>query len=70
MAAILTDHSGVIEPHILYRLEEAKQRLGWGAHSMRQARRNGLKVRYAGRRGYLLGRDVIEYIERTGRDEK
>jgi hypothetical protein len=30
---------------------------------MRQARRRGLKVRRIGRRAYLLGRDVIDYID-------
>jgi hypothetical protein len=54
----------------LYRLDEAKARLGWGAAAMRQARRRGLRVRYAGRNAYLLGRDIIAHIEATGRDEK
>lgn len=69
MSAPATD-SHIIEPHILYRLDDAMTRLGWGAHSMRRARREGLRVRYAGRRGYVLGRDIIEHIEQHGRDEK
>ena len=69
-AATSPETCGIIEPHILYRLSEAQQRLGWGAHAMRQARRRGLKVRYAGRNAYIIGRDIIEHIEQTGRDEK
>jgi len=29
---------------------------------MRSARRNGLRVVYVGGRGFVLGRDFIEYI--------
>jgi hypothetical protein len=66
----LAESGGGIEPQKLYQLEAAKACLGWGSHSLRVARRRGLKVIYVGRRGYVLGKDVIEYIERTGRDEK
>ncbi len=70
MATATIPDCGIIEPHILYRLDEAKRRLGWGPAALRQARRRGLRVRYAGRNGYLLGRDIIAHIEATGRDEK
>ena len=70
MAMTTVPQCGIIEPHILYTLDEAKRRLGWGAAAVRQARRRGLRVRYAGRNAYLLGRDIIEHIEKTGRDEK
>jgi sugar/nucleoside kinase (ribokinase family) len=62
--AVLNENAGFIEPQILYRLPEAMRRLGWGAHAMRAARRAGLTVRYAGRCGFVLGRDIIDYIER------
>lgn len=58
---------GFIEPHVLYRLEEAKRRMGWGDGAIREARRNGLNVLYAGKRAYLLGRDLIDDIETSGR---
>jgi hypothetical protein len=32
---------------------------------MRQARRQGLGVRRIGRRGYILGRDAMEFVERA-----
>ena len=59
-----------ISPDIMYRLEEAKRVMGWGNHAMRSARRNGLIVKYAGRRAYVHGKHLIEYIEQQGRDAK
>ncbi len=70
MTTLTVQDSGIIEPHILYTLDEAKRRLGWGAHAMRMARRAGLNVRYTGRRGYVLGRDIIEHIQQHSRDSK
>lgn len=61
---------GPIEPHILYPLEDLKARSGMGAVAMRTARRAGLVVKYAGGRGYVLGRDFIEYIDANGKSEK
>jgi len=54
---------GTIEPNILYTLEEAKQRTGWGAAAFRTARRRGLRVLYQGRRGFVKGSDLIRHIE-------
>jgi hypothetical protein len=59
-----------IEPQCLYPLELAKHYLGWGAASLRHARRNGLRVKYAGGRGYVLGQDIIQYILSSGKDSK
>lgn len=61
---------GVICPDELYHLEEAKERLRWNLTAMRTARRNGLKIRYAGGRGYLLGADILAYIDQNGKSEK
>lgn len=61
---------GPIEPHILYPLPELQARAGLGNAAMRTARRAGLKVKYAGGRGYVLGLDFIEYVEANGKDEK
>jgi len=70
--ATLSDAAGigVIEPHILYHIDEARRRLGWGKGALRAARRKGLEIRYAGRRGYVLGRDIIEYIRKHGTTDK
>jgi len=61
---------GIISPAELYHLDEAKDRLRWNVTAMRTARRNGLKIRYAGGRGYLLGADILAYIDQHGRSEK
>jgi len=61
---------GPIEPHILYPLEDLKARSGMGSAAMRTARRQGLTVKYAGGRGYILGRHFIEYVEANGKSEK
>ncbi|MCX7429194.1 MAG: hypothetical protein NTW96_26655 [Planctomycetia bacterium] len=53
---------GVIEAGPVYTLAEVQQRLQLGSHALREARRAGLKVRRIGRRGYVLGRDLIEFI--------
>jgi hypothetical protein len=59
----LSDTSGTIEPHVLYHIADARRRLGWGLHAMRHARRAGLNVRYVGKRAYLLGHDIIDYVK-------
>jgi hypothetical protein len=51
-----------IHPDVLYRLDEIKKRAGLGSWAMRAARRNGLRVIYRNARGWVLGRDFIEYM--------
>jgi len=57
------DAPGYITADTLYTLAELQERLKLGQHAMRQARRTGLKVRRIGRRGYVLGRDVLAFVE-------
>jgi hypothetical protein len=64
-AATLT--GGRISADELYTLEEIQARLGLGTAALRTARRQGLTVRRIGRRGYLLGRDVMKFVEREGK---
>lgn len=52
-----------IEPGVLYGLNEASDRLGWGRHAMRSARKEGMKVIRFANRGYLLGDDIIEFFK-------
>ena len=54
---------GLVTADCLYTLAEVQERLKLGQHAMRQARRAGLRVRRIGRRGYVLGRDVILFID-------
>jgi hypothetical protein len=61
---------GPIEPHVLYPIEELKARSGMGTTAMRSLRREGLNVRYAAGRAYVLGRDFIEHVMQHGSDHK
>lgn len=54
--------SGVISLHELYRLEEAKLRLGWSDAAYRAARRRGLAVIESGKRRYLSGQEIIRFL--------
>jgi hypothetical protein len=53
---------GAIVSDALYRLDEAAARLGWGGHALRAARRRGLKIHRCGKRGYVAGRDLLDFI--------
>ena len=57
------DAPGHITADALYTLAEIQERLKLGQHAMRQARRAGLKVRRIGRRAFVLGRDVMAFID-------
>jgi hypothetical protein len=57
---------GAILSDALYRLDEAAARLGWGGHALRAARRRGLKIHRCGKRGYCLGRDLLDFITKEG----
>ena len=52
----------MIEPQVLYSLNEAMVRTGLGKSAFRQARRSGLPVRYVSKRGYVLGKDLIDWV--------
>jgi hypothetical protein len=54
---------GHVTADALYTLDEIQQRLKLGQHAMRQARRAGLKVRRIGRRAFVLGRDVMAFVD-------
>jgi hypothetical protein len=66
----LSQAPGVIAIAELYHLEEAKARLRWNETAMRTARRNGLKIRYCGGRGYVFGSDIHSYIAENDKDSK
>ncbi|QDT56899.1 hypothetical protein Pan44_49610 [Caulifigura coniformis] len=56
-------------PDVMYPLATFEQTFKVGRHAMRQARRDGLKVKYSAGKGWLLGRDWIDHVQRTGADE-
>lgn len=53
---------GVINPEALYTLEAIKRRLGIRDATLRAARRAGLRVHYKHGRGFVYGRDWIDYV--------
>ena len=55
-----------IAPDVLYPLPEFMRLTGWGRHAMRAARNRGLRVRYTGNRGFVLGGDFIAYVRDVG----
>jgi hypothetical protein len=57
---------GAIVSDALYRLDEAAARLGWGGHALRAARRRGLKIHRCGKRGYVAGRELLDFITKGG----
>lgn len=57
---------GEIDPASVYRLDEAKSRMGWGDAAFLAARRRGLKVHRVGKRGYITGSDLVAYITTGG----
>ena len=59
---------GAILSDALYRLDEAAARLGWGGHALRAARRRGLKIHRCGKRGYVCGADLLNFITKGGND--
>lgn len=63
MSSAATNTENVIRSDELYPLDEACRRMLWKKAALRAARRRGLKVRYTGRNGYILGKDLIAFIE-------
>lgn len=54
---------GVISANQAYSLEQVRQRLGLGTAALRTARRKGLIVRRVGRRSFIMGRDLLIFLE-------
>lgn len=57
-----TQEPGVILADACYSLDQVKSRLGLGTAALRTARRNGLIVRRFGRKSFVLGTDLLDYI--------
>ncbi len=56
-----------IDPQKLYPLPVFQRAAGQGRAALRKARDSGLKVHYAGGRGWVLGQDWIDHVVRTGK---
>jgi hypothetical protein len=64
-----SENFGFIKADELYTLHEFKRRLGLNDAALRAARRKGLHVYRVHGRGFILGRDGIDYVTQTsGRD--
>lgn len=60
----------VIQPTAMYPLNAARKRMGWTTpSSWSEARRRGIgdRIRYFGKRGYLLGQDMIDVVMAEGK---
>lgn len=53
---------GAIVPDAIYRLDEVKARMGWRDAAFRAAARAGLKTHRSGKRLYVLGSDLIDFV--------
>jgi len=56
-------YSGVVSVHELYTLQEARKRLRWTESAMRAARRRGLRLLSSGKRKYVLGSEIVRFLE-------
>lgn len=54
---------GVVSAHDLYTLRQVAQRLGLTDSALRELRRRGLPVIRTGKRGFISGRQLIEFFE-------
>lgn len=67
---VLQTSLGPIEPHVCYPLPDLKNRSGMGSTALRTARATGLRVRYVCGRGFVIGRDFIEWLEANSKDHR
>jgi hypothetical protein len=62
----MNNSPGYISANEIYRLAEAKRRMGFGRTSFRELRAAGLKVLVVGRNSYINGADLIDLLNRIG----
>ncbi len=67
MKASLDAWAAAILAPAAYPLESLKKDYGLGVAALRTARRKGLIVRRIGRRSFVLGSDLLKYIETCGK---
>ena len=58
--------SGMISASEAYTLNEFRRRMGLTQAAMRAMRRKGMKVNRVGKRGFVDGRDAIEWLKTQG----
>lgn len=57
----------MIRADTIYTLPEFRKETGMAETAVSAARRRGLRIRYAHTRGFILGSDFIEYLERNAK---
>jgi hypothetical protein len=60
--------SGRISADQVLTLDAVRTELGLGIAAMREARRKGLKVRRIGRRKFVFGADLIDFLRAASDD--
>lgn len=73
MSATTNDQGATLAPiesGTVYPLPNFQVRTGLKATALRSARRNGLKVRYLGGRGFVRGEDFLDFLSSHGKDTK
>ena len=68
--AISQNRPGAIAKDAMYSLPEIKSRLGISDSGLREARRKGLPVHRFGKRGFISGAELIDFVTRDRGDEK
>ncbi|MBX3438254.1 MAG: hypothetical protein KF861_12235 [Planctomycetaceae bacterium] len=53
---------GIIDPRMIYSKEEFFRRTGLKAAAYREAKKNGLRVRYVHKRVFVYGQDWLDYL--------
>ena len=59
-----------IAPKRLYNLSDILEIVDWGSQALRKARNEGLRVLYYGRHGYVIGADLIAFIEANAKTSR
>ena len=62
-APVKSTSPGVIAVGELYRLDEARNRLGWSESALRAAKRRGLRLLVCGKRRYVTGDEILRFLE-------
>lgn len=65
-----TYDKGVIIPERLYTFQAFEKLTGIGRAGLREARKQGLEVKYFGRQGYVLGKTIIDFILTNGKSSR
>lgn len=62
-----TPTPGTIQPDALYTLAAVQDIAGLGPAAIREARKAGLPIHLQGRKGFILGKNLIDHIVQRGR---